>query len=314
MKFATIAAGVVAVAVVLPGAAQAQGMRAAQEAINTAVLARCSALEDPLDRAIQHCTTAIRDGDLNETEIGQALFFRGVAAYRLERYDDAMRDFNLSIEYGPEVAIRYFYKGLGVRGAGGGPSRQRAVPQRVPVRARRPGDSGEDGGARPELAAPSAACARRAPRRRVFRGTAARPCPLPVMVVLGDARRDHPHRLSCSRRRASTSWLFVVTAEGWARRFSKELGGQSARDSSGQHCRKTPARGPGQAVDARLRGHDGESMGTGAALPRRTRRRLPLMSRWSRLADHPLSQPEEDEGAPRSSSRRERSRPRSAPK
>ena len=112
MRFAAITAGVVAVAVALPSVVQAQGMRAAQEAINTAVLARCAALEDPLERAIQHCTTAIREGDLNETEIGQALFFRGVANYRLERYDDAMRDFNLSIEYEPEVAIRYFYKGL----------------------------------------------------------------------------------------------------------------------------------------------------------------------------------------------------------
>lgn len=111
MRLALVAAGIVA-ALVLAESAAAQGMVAAQENITRAVLARCAAVAEPFERAMNHCTTAIREGDLNETEIGLALFYRGIAAYRMKSYNVAMRDFNLSIEYGPEVGIRYYYKGL----------------------------------------------------------------------------------------------------------------------------------------------------------------------------------------------------------
>ena len=85
----------------------------------TAVLfADCGAMEEPLERAGRKCTEAIQAGGLTEAQIGEALFYRGVIAFRQEMYDEAMRDLNMSIQYAPEVGRTYYLKGLAYEAMG----------------------------------------------------------------------------------------------------------------------------------------------------------------------------------------------------
>ena len=61
---------------------------------------------------VEVCTAALNSGDLTERYIADTLMTRGFLYYRLGELDMALRDLNLSIDYNPEVAQAYYYKGL----------------------------------------------------------------------------------------------------------------------------------------------------------------------------------------------------------
>ena len=75
-------------------------------------LIRCARMAEPLIETAGICGSAISSGDLTEAQVGEALLYRGIIAYMLEQYPDALSDLNLSIQYAPEVGRAYFFKGL----------------------------------------------------------------------------------------------------------------------------------------------------------------------------------------------------------
>ena len=94
------------------GPATAQGVEQAAARIAALLIDQCVAMAEPLDTAAERCTEAIQSGRLDEAQIGEALRARGVIAYRQQRYDAAMQDLNLSIQYAPEQGRTYYFKGL----------------------------------------------------------------------------------------------------------------------------------------------------------------------------------------------------------
>lgn len=96
-----LAVGVAAVVWLGPAAADGYGD-----------LIRCARLAEPLMGTAEICTSAIRSGDLTEAQVGEAFLYRGIIAYMLEQYGDALSDLNLSIQYAPEAGRAYYFKGL----------------------------------------------------------------------------------------------------------------------------------------------------------------------------------------------------------
>lgn len=75
-------------------------------------LIQCARLAEPLLETAALCGAAIRSGDLTEAQIGEAFLYRGIIAYMLELYPDAHADLTLSVQYAPELARAYFFRGL----------------------------------------------------------------------------------------------------------------------------------------------------------------------------------------------------------
>ena len=105
------------VTVIAAGHAVAQqvpnaGAPPAMAHITAVLFADCAAMEEPLERAAQKCTEAIQTGGLDEAQVGEALRYRGIIAFRQEMYDEAMRDLNMSIQYAPEAGRTFYFKGL----------------------------------------------------------------------------------------------------------------------------------------------------------------------------------------------------------
>lgn len=73
---------------------------------------KCKRMPEPLSETLEVCSAALNSGDLKESDIGDTLFYRGVVHYRLGDLIGALNDLNLSIDYNPEVALAYYYKGL----------------------------------------------------------------------------------------------------------------------------------------------------------------------------------------------------------
>lgn len=107
-----IAAISVVVSALAGGPATAQGVEQAAARIAALLIEECIAMAEPLDAAAERCTEAIKSGRLSEAQIGEVLRARGVIAYRQQRYDAAMQDLNLSIQYAPEAGRTYYFKGL----------------------------------------------------------------------------------------------------------------------------------------------------------------------------------------------------------
>lgn len=99
-------------ALLAAGPAAAQGVDAAQNQIARVLFEDCAKMEEPLDDAARQCSEAIQTGKLSEAAVGEAFRFRGIIALRQGRYDDAMQDFNLSIQVAPEAGRTYYFKGL----------------------------------------------------------------------------------------------------------------------------------------------------------------------------------------------------------
>ena len=78
----------------------------------------CAELKEPLMDTAVLCTQALNSGQLNERQVAQALMFRGVIAYRLGAHEDAIDDFSLSVQYDPELADAYYFKGLAFEALG----------------------------------------------------------------------------------------------------------------------------------------------------------------------------------------------------
>ena len=73
---------------------------------------KCKRMLEPFTESVEICTAALNSGDLTERHIADTLMTRGFLYYRLGELDVALRDLNLSIDYNPEVAQAYYYKGL----------------------------------------------------------------------------------------------------------------------------------------------------------------------------------------------------------
>ncbi len=73
---------------------------------------RCKRMQEPLTEALEFCSAALNSGDLKEGDIGETLLYRGVVRYQLGDLPGALNDLNLSIDYHPEKALAYFFKGL----------------------------------------------------------------------------------------------------------------------------------------------------------------------------------------------------------
>ncbi|MDA1132657.1 MAG: hypothetical protein O2905_05480 [Proteobacteria bacterium] len=75
-------------------------------------LIQCARLAEPLLETAAVCGNAIKSGDLTEAQVGEALLYRGIIAYMLQQYPEAHSDLMLSVQYAPELARAYFYRGL----------------------------------------------------------------------------------------------------------------------------------------------------------------------------------------------------------
>ena len=78
----------------------------------------CAELNEPLIDTAILCTRALSSGDLTEAQAALALLYRGIVALRLEDFQNAVHDLSLSIQYDPEIADAYYYKGLAFEAQG----------------------------------------------------------------------------------------------------------------------------------------------------------------------------------------------------
>lgn len=106
----------VRVVLLLMAAAASSAPPAAADGVGE--LYACARLDEPLLTTAEVCTSAIRSGDLTELQVGEALLYRGIVAYMLGEYEGALSDLSLSIQYAPEAAVAYYYKGLAYEALG----------------------------------------------------------------------------------------------------------------------------------------------------------------------------------------------------
>ena len=72
----------------------------------------CKRMMQPLAEVVPVCTQALNSNDLTEPEIADTLLHRGMILLTLGELDGALIDLTLSIDYNPDIARAYYYKGL----------------------------------------------------------------------------------------------------------------------------------------------------------------------------------------------------------
>ncbi len=84
-------------------AAWADGMKDAR---------RCAARSGELDVDIQYCTRAILSGELPAEYLASTFHNRGLAAFNLGQFDNAIADFGRAIMLAPEFAYAHADRGM----------------------------------------------------------------------------------------------------------------------------------------------------------------------------------------------------------
>ena len=72
----------------------------------------CKRMMEPLVEVVPVCTQALNSNDLTEAQIADTLLYRGLILLTLGEFEGALIDLTLSIDYNPEIARTYYYKGL----------------------------------------------------------------------------------------------------------------------------------------------------------------------------------------------------------
>jgi tetratricopeptide (TPR) repeat protein len=81
-------------------------------------LLQCAELKEPLISSAILCSQALRSGTLTEPQAALALLYRGYIALQLEEYQNAIQDLSMSIQFNPDIADAYYYKGLAFEAQG----------------------------------------------------------------------------------------------------------------------------------------------------------------------------------------------------
>ena len=81
-------------------------------------LLQCAELKEPLINSAILCSQALRSGTLTEPQAALALLYRGYIALQLEEYRNAIQDLSMSIQFNPDIADAYYYKGLAFEAQG----------------------------------------------------------------------------------------------------------------------------------------------------------------------------------------------------
>ncbi len=84
-------------------AAWADGMKDAR---------RCASRSGELDVDIQYCTRAILSGELPAAYMAKAFHNRGLAAFNLGRFEEAIADFGRAIMLAPDFAYAHADRGM----------------------------------------------------------------------------------------------------------------------------------------------------------------------------------------------------------